>query len=135
MTRLPIRLGPGADLRRALEEIARREAPDGAFVLCGVGSLAAPCLRFADDPQARVLEGPYEILTLSGSIADGIAHLHVAVADAHGAVLGGHVAYGSEVRTTVEALLELVPGWRLSREHDPGTGFSELVVRTVEGDG
>jgi len=130
---LPIRLQPGADLRRALEEAARREAPEGAFVLCGVGSLINPRFRLADAPEATVLEGPYEILTLSGSIADGIAHIHMTVAGATGSVLGGHVVYGSEVRTTVEALLQRVPGWHLSREHDAGTGFRELVVRQAAG--
>src|SRR5262245_26324244 len=99
---LPIRIQAGADLRRSLEEIAQREAPDGAFVLCGIGSLINPQLRFAAEPDARVLDGPYEILTLSGCIADGIAHVHMTVAGATGSVLGGHLVYGNEVRTTVE---------------------------------
>ena len=51
------------------------------------------------------LNGDVEILTLSGSIADNGAHLHMSVADAASRVFGGHVALGCIVRTTVEVLL------------------------------
>jgi hypothetical protein len=44
-------------------------------------------------------------------------------------VYGGHAAYGNVVRTTAEILLALLPEWNLTREHDPATGFKELVVR------
>ena len=52
----------------------------------------------------------------------------MSVADATGQVLGGHVAHGSIVHTTVEALLVLLPEWSFTRELDGATGFTELVV-------
>lgn len=130
---LPVRLRPGADLRRALEDIARREAPEGCFVVAGIGSLLQPRLRFAGQQEATSFDGPFEILSLSGSVADGVAHLHMAISSASGSVHGGHVVYGNEVRTTVEMLLQRVPGQQLAREHDPQTGFLELVVRPGSG--
>lgn len=48
-----------------------------------------------------------------------------------GQVVGGHLCYGNEVRTTAEILLTFLPGERLSRELDPGTGYRELSVEGV----
>jgi len=125
----PLRLAPGADLRRALEDAAVLAGAGGCFVVCGIGSLVAARLRHADRDAETHVEGPLEILTLAGTLSPTGAHLHMTVADAEGRVVGGHVAYGNEVRTTAEVLLAGVPGWTLSREVDPATGFKELVVR------
>jgi predicted DNA-binding protein with PD1-like motif len=56
----------------------------------------------------------------------------MSVSDASGRVLGGHVGYGNIVRTTAEILLVALADWSLTREHDPATGFNELVVRRRE---
>ena len=77
-----------------------------------------------------MLEGPLEILTLSGSLGADGAHLHMSVADAAGTVSGGHVGYGCRVRTTAEVLLADLPGWSFTRERDGATGYPELVVRS-----
>lgn len=123
----PLRLPPGADLRRALEELARVDG--AAFVVAGIGSLMDLRLRFAGEPAATLLDGPWELLTLSGSLTASGAHLHATVASASGAVLGGHVAHGNVVRTTAEVLLAPLPGWLLGRALDARTGYTELVVR------
>jgi uncharacterized protein len=126
----PLRLPPGADLRGALERTAvdRRMA---GFVVCGIGSLGEARLRLADATQTSVIEGPCEIISLSGSLTADGAHLHMSVADAHGRVHGGHVVPGNVVRTTAELLLAWLPGWDLGREFDPRTGYAELLVRAA----
>jgi hypothetical protein len=43
------------------------------------------------------------------------------------------VSYGCTVRTTAEVLMLLIPEWSLAREHDPSTGFAELVVQRKSG--
>jgi predicted DNA-binding protein with PD1-like motif len=70
-----------------------------------------------------------EIISLAGSLSGDGAHLHMSVSDRDGRVWGGHVAYGNIVRTTVEALIAVLPEWSLSREVDATTGYPELVVR------
>ena len=125
----PLRLKPGMDLRRALEAAVTREGFGPGFVLCGIGSLVDAHLRLADAPTATRFPGPFEILTLSGSLTPQGAHLHASVAAADGSVIGGHLADGSEVRTTVECLLVEARGWDLRREFDPASGFDELVAR------
>ena len=129
MNLLPIRLVPGDDLRRALEAAVQARAADAAFVLSGIGSVHDARLRFADEALETTIAGPLELLSIGGSLSANGAHLHVSVADRHGVVRGGHLGYGSVVRTTAELLVVLLSDWAMSREHDARTGFNELVVR------
>jgi predicted DNA-binding protein with PD1-like motif len=134
---LPIRLGPGQDLRGALEAAVREHGGQAAFVIAGIGSLSDARIRFAGVDQAQTLAGDSEILSLSGTVGVDEAghshsHLHMAVSTASGAVFGGHVVPGCRVRTTAEVLLGLLPEWGFSREADPATGYPELVVRPNE---
>lgn len=124
----PLRLLPGSDLSEALEAFVAEARVDG-FVVCGIGSLVDARLRFADRDAATVIEGPSEIVSLSGSLSADGAHLHMSISTAEGVVYGGHAVRGNKVRTTAEVLLVLLPEWRLVREPDPATGYDELVVR------
>jgi predicted DNA-binding protein with PD1-like motif len=126
MTPFPLRLPPGADLRAALEAVLHEQSAQAAFVLCGIGSLSHAHIRLAGAEHLTALDGDLEILTLSGTLADNGAHLHISVADAQGHVIGGHVSPGCTVRTTAEVLLALLPGWHFSRQPDPATGYAEL---------
>lgn len=132
MQLLPIRISPGVDLRRALENAAADQVNDSAFVVAGIGSLTEASLRYAGETTETRVVGPLEILSLSGSLSPLGAHLHMSVSDASGRVSGGHVCYGNVVRTTAEVLLAPLQEWSLTREHDAVTGFKELVVRRRE---
>ena len=129
MQLLPIRLSPGVDLRRALEDVVSGQATDSAFVVAGIGSLVEASLRYAGEAAESRIAGPLEILSVSGTLSSSGAHLHMSVSDASGRIYGGHVAYGNTVRTTAEILLAPLEDWSLTREHDAATGFNELVVR------
>jgi hypothetical protein len=129
LTYWPLRLHPGADLRRALEAALLERGCEAAFVLGGIGSLGQAQLRLAGAALALALDGPLEVLTLSGSVAANGSHLHASLSDAQGRVLGGHLGYGCSVRTTAEVLLALLPQWRFAREPDAATGYDELVAR------
>jgi predicted DNA-binding protein with PD1-like motif len=115
-------------LRRALESALIQNGARAAFVLTGIGSLRQARLRLAGRDQPDTLDGDLELLTLAGTVSRDGAHLHASVADAHGRVTGGHVAYECVVRTTAEVLVVLLPDWSFTREADPETGFAELVV-------
>jgi predicted DNA-binding protein with PD1-like motif len=126
MPLLPLRLDAGTDLRRALEAAAASIGP--AFVVSGIGSLSGCRLRLAGQAAETVFDGPFELVSLAGSLTPDGAHLHASVADAQGRVLGGHLTYGNTVRTTAEVLLCAVEGWAMGRALDPRTGYLELVV-------
>ncbi|MEZ5302602.1 MAG: DNA-binding protein [Verrucomicrobiales bacterium] len=123
-----LRLRPGDDLRRSLLEFAAVENLTAACILSGVGSLADPVLRFADQPEGRRLSGKFEIIALSGTLGEGGAHLHLAVADSAGVVSAGHLVDGSRVYTTAEIVLGILPQLAFRRVPDPATGFRELLV-------
>jgi predicted DNA-binding protein with PD1-like motif len=128
MEALPLRFSAGTDLRAALDAIPRLHGVDAAFVVQGIGSLSVACIRYAGKPEAAELRGDLEILTLGGSLGPDGPHLHIAVSDGEGRVVGGHMGAGCVVRTTAEVLVALLPGHRFSREHDPATGYKELCV-------
>lgn len=129
---MPVRLPPGVDLRRALEDLAKDDIPSGsAFVVAGIGSLVEARIRHAGQADEVRIGGPLEILTLAGSLSRSGAHLHISVSDAAGFVRGGHAGYGNIVRTTAEILLAPLAEWELSRGHDPATGYAELAIRRL----
>lgn len=128
MKLLPVRLTPGDDLRRALEDVVGAQEMRCAFIVSGIGSLVAARLRFAGEAGEALIAGPLEIVGIAGSITPEGAHLHMTVSDKEGRVYGGHVGYGNIVRTTLEALLALLPAEAMTRGFDAETGFKELVV-------
>jgi hypothetical protein len=38
----------------------------------------------------------------------------------------------NRLRLSAEILIAFLPEWHLSREHDPATGYKELIVRRRE---
>ena len=132
MRTVAVRLRPGQDLRRELLAVAERERIQAGWVLTGVGSLSRATLRLAGAARHATLEGALEIVALVGTLSRGGSHLHLAVADDHGATVGGHLADGCVVRTTAEVVVGADDRMRFDREPDPETGYDELVVRHAE---
>ncbi len=126
---VPLRLRPGDDLRLALEAWMAEQEEMAGCVLSAVGSLSQARLRLAGATQPTTIHGDLELLSLSGTLATEGAHLHIALADASGAVLGGHLAAGSLVRTTAELVMGLLPEWQFSRALDAATGYAELSIQ------
>lgn len=122
-----IRLTPGQDLMKQLRVWANDH--DAASVLSVVGSLNHANLRFANQPQSTRIDGPLEILSLSGTLSKHGVHLHLSVADGQGKTTGGHLKLGSEVFTTAEIVLGVYPDLVFDRELDETYGYKELVVR------
>jgi len=105
----PLQLRPGNDLRQALETWMGEQEEQAGCVISAVGTLSVAQLRFAGAAEATTIHGELEILSLSGTLSADGAHLHIAIADSSGAVIGGHLCPGSLVRTTAELLVGLLP--------------------------
>ena len=125
---LPLRLQPGADLRRALEAWMGEQQQQAGCMISAVGSLSVAQLRLAGASETTTICGKLEILSLSGTISPDGAHLHIAVTGSSGSVIGGHLCAGSLVRTTAELVIGLLPDWSFHRELDPATGCAELQI-------
>jgi predicted DNA-binding protein with PD1-like motif len=83
-------------------------------------------------PGARdflTLEQDFEIVSMEGTLSPDGCHVHIAISDGAGQVIGGHLASGCTVRTTAELVLADEPSLDFAREPDESTGFAELVVR------
>ena len=96
-----------------------------------MGSLTGATLRFAARDEGAFVRGPLEIVSLSGTLGAGGPHLHLAVAGDDGAMTGGHLLHGCEVRTTAEIVLALSDAVAFERPVDPATGYHELAVRRL----
>ncbi|KAF5405920.1 hypothetical protein PHET_00601 [Paragonimus heterotremus] len=100
-----LRLGPNQNLRECLSHYVVQHCLTGAFIMTCCGSLRRARLRLAT-LQERDFEGPYEIVSLVGTLAsDGQPHLHIALADLEGHVIGGHLLGNACVHTTAEIVL------------------------------
>ncbi|PWA28263.1 hypothetical protein CCH79_00019696 [Gambusia affinis] len=143
-----VRFGPGQELLGSLQALVEERRLRAPFIITCVGSVTRATLRLANatatntnefSPAVQVLtrfcsqvlqlSGRYEIVSLVGTL-NSDAHLHISLADAQGATVGGHVLGGLEVFTTAEVVVGDAVDLRFSREPDPRTGFPELVVLT-----
>jgi predicted DNA-binding protein with PD1-like motif len=123
-----LRLAPGQDLKYELQAFVAAEALEAGVIVTGLGSFTQAALRFAAAAAATVIDGPLELIALSGTLSRYGMHLHGAVADAQGRVYGGHIMAGCIIRTTAEIAIAPLPHLRLDRQFDPQTGYLELVV-------
>jgi predicted DNA-binding protein with PD1-like motif len=124
-----VRWGPGVDLRKALQAWALQHG--GAWAIStAVGSLARASVRCAGKDGYSDWAGPLEIVSLVGTLGAEGCHLHVALADSHGATRGGHLGDGGIVLTTAEVVLTELVGLSFQRVHDPCTGYRELAIET-----
>lgn len=125
---MALRLGPGADLRRSLQSHCIDNAIEAACLISAIGSLRRAVVRFADQPEGKVLEQRLEIVALNGTLSRHGLHLHIALADGAGQMLGGHLLDGSLIYTTAEIVMGILPGVRFERAVDPATGYLELAI-------
>jgi predicted DNA-binding protein with PD1-like motif len=128
-----VRLKEGQDLKQGITDYVLANKLSSATILTAVGSLSKATIRMAgaapDKQDIRAYDGSFEIVSLVGTIAqDGGAHLHMAISDANGQVMGGHLKEGSIVHTTVELVIANDSGLTFKRVLDDDTGFDELQI-------
>lgn len=123
------RLQPGDDLRKSLAFFCHENCISAASILSCVGSLDTAVLRFAGRENGTTLIGDLEIVSATGTLSLHGMHLHIAVADANGEMVGGHLMDGCRVRTTCEIVLQEFPSLIFKREHDEHTGYDEISIR------
>ncbi len=123
-----VRLAPGQELVTELRALAQREQLRAASVVSAVGSLTDVSLRLANKEETTRYSGHFEVVSLSGYIAAGEFHLHMAVSDGDGRTIGGHVMEGNRVYTTLVIAIQEHPHLVYRREFDPRSGYEELVV-------
>ena len=125
---IAIRLKPDKDLKQSLLRFCINQKIEAAYILSCVGSLRQAVIRFANQSEGTVFQKKLEIVSLEGTLSQHGAHLHIAVSDSEGQVIGGHLMDGSQIYTTGEIVIGIAPNVIFKREFDPSTGYKELTI-------
>ena len=119
------RLMPDEDLKDGLQNLITENGIKSGVIITIVGSLNYATLRMSNE-NIKVFKGPFEIVSAEGTISENGIHMHIAISDSKGHVLGGHLKKGCIINTTAEiCILELEE--TLKRVFDPKTGYKELL--------
>lgn len=124
------RLKPQEELFSSIEKLLQVKQVKAGVLLSLVGSLEQVSLRFAASEEATIVNGPLEIVSVTGTVAQSGCHIHISVSDKSGKTTGGHLMPGSLVYTTVElVVLDLSSDHEFGREPCPLSGYDELVIK------
>jgi hypothetical protein len=129
LTSYSFRLTPGQDLKQELQSVVSSQGLGAAVVLSGVGSLQVACLRLAEAKELKTFPGPFEIVSLTGTLSQEGVHLHISLSDREGKTIGGHLVDGCVIHTTAEIVLLEQEQLEFTRRDDTATGYKELVVK------
>ncbi len=124
-----LRLKPGQDLKRELENFVKLNQIKAGFIITCVGNLEKATLRMANENILKNFEEDYEIVSVVGTLSPEGIHLHMSLSDKEGNVIGGHLKEGCVIRTTVEIVIGEAENLTFSRTFDEKTGFKELKIK------
>lgn len=128
MNVIVLRLKPGEDLKERLQAVTTERAIAAGLILTGIGSLERAALRLAGSSCSTVFDRRFEIVSLYGTLSPDGLHVHMAIADETGQMLGGHLMPGCQIATTAEIAIGVCPELTFSRPVDDVTGFRELAI-------
>ncbi len=126
------RLKPGEDLKQSIQQLAEEQQIQAGWIGTCVGSLTKCNIRFANASTADSGNGYFEIVSLTGTVSCNGSHLHIALADAAGKTIGGHLCDGCIVYTTAELVIISTSKFIFKREYDGTTPWRELQVEIIK---
>ncbi len=124
-----IRLLPNTDLKNQIVNLCAEKNISSGIILSSVGSLKSAHLRLSDKKTGSVFQGPFEILSLNGTLAKNGIHLHICISDSSGQTIGGHLLEGCLIHTTCELVIGEISDLEFIRELDPQTNYMELKIK------
>jgi predicted DNA-binding protein with PD1-like motif len=131
MQNYTFRLAPGQDLFDSIQAFVMEQHVAAGCLLSAVGSLSHAAIRLADREYISEYEGPFEIVSITGTVSIHGSHLHVSIADGDGRTIGGHFESGCKIYTTAEIVMAVFRDVIYKREFAEDSGYEELVVYTV----
>lgn len=127
MREFALRLTKGDDLRASIEKACLENNFNTAIILSGVGCLYEVRIRLAKALEYMENKEDYEIVSLTGTVSKGKAHIHISLSDDTGKTIGGHLEKGCLVNTTCELVLGVLEEYVSDRSFDQDTGYDEIV--------
>lgn len=132
MRQLSFRLKPGEYLKEEIERRAKEHGVKAGVLLSIVGGLENAVLRMAgseaDHQIIKEWNEPFEIVSGTGTISKDGCHMHVALSDQKGHVIGGHLKDGCRVKYTAEIVIGVFDDVSYKRVYDADTGYEELEI-------
>lgn len=123
-----IRLKPGEDLKKSIIKYVNEHHIRAGWIVTCAGSLTNYAIRFANQPNATIDSGHFEIVSLSGTLSVNGSHLHVSISDSTGKTIGGHLVDGNIIYTTAEIIIQESDRFIFTREKDNTTPWEELQI-------
>ncbi|MEM1542622.1 MAG: DNA-binding protein [Ignisphaera sp.] len=121
----------GEDLLETIEKTAQRNGVLNGFIVSAIGTLENCRIHRVVSKSLRPeeeyvnIDGPLEINSVSGIIANGKLHAHISVSDRN-KTYGGHLESGSKILYLAEIVVAESSGVRLDRVLDEETGLRLL---------
>jgi uncharacterized protein len=128
MQNYTFRLSPGQDLFDSIQAFVMKKRVQAGCILSGVGSLRHATLRLADRAYNSEYEGPFEIVSITGTVSVHGSHLHISISDGDGRTIGGHFESGCKIYTTAEIVIAVFTDIVYKRELAEDSGYEELTV-------
>jgi len=132
MRNYTFRLAPGQDLFDSIEAFVKEKHIEAGCVLSSVGSLTHAKIRLADREFSSEYDGPFEIVSLIGTVSIHGSHLHISISDGEGRTTGGHFESGCTIYTTGEIVIAAFEEVVYKREFAEDSGYEELTVYPAE---
>ncbi len=126
-----LRLDRGEDVLASIEKAARERGIHTGVVMSGIGTLDRAQLHYITHtsfpPKNEFVEyeGPIELLSIDGIIADFTPHLHTCLSVKDWTYMG-HLEPGCRVLYLAEIAIARLEGVRLTRRKNPETNVSQL---------
>jgi uncharacterized protein len=128
MQNYTFRLKPRQDLFDSIQAFAMEEHVQAGCILSGVGSLSHAILRLANREYKSEYKGPFEIVSITGTVSVHGSHLHISISDGDGKTIGGHFESGCKIYTTAEIVIAVFKDVVYKRELAEDSGYEELAV-------
>ncbi len=122
-----MRLKPGQEVKTEVQKLAKEKHLQAASIVSAMGSLTDVAIRLANKEPTSKYQGHFEVVSLSGYLAENEFHVHMAVSDDEGKTIGGHMMDGNIVYTTLVLVIEGHLRYQYRREYDPASKYNELV--------
>lgn len=126
------RLNKGQDLIKELKEFIFKKNIQAGVIITAVGCIDKVVIRMAgatpEKSDIRTYNEKLEIVSLVGTLSQEDAHIHIAVSNKEGEVVGGHLKGEAIIDTTVEIVIGDLEGIIFAREEDKRTGYKELKI-------
>ena len=125
----------GDDFHECIERAARQKGVQSGVVLSGVGTFDVARIHhilhteFPPEDKFVTLEGPIELCSVDGIIADYRPHMHCTMALRGDELFAGHLEPGCRVLYLAEAVIARFAGKELTRVKHPELGTPRLSTK------